>query len=213
VGSLLPHDIRTLADLAALADALDTGRAGHSLRVQRYATELAAALELPAVEIRSIHAAALLHDIGKLAVPTHILSKPGPLTALEMDAIRIHPHVGAELTCRVPFPYPVATLILAHHERWDGSGYPHGIPGDRIPLGARVIAASDCFDALTSDRPYQSAMSVEAALDVLEDERGKTLDPLVVEAFIDLLPDLLDPRAIGVDARPDIFYRYDWLST
>ena len=104
-------------------------------------------------EVQGVKTAALLHDIGKLAVPEHILSKPGPLTQEEFQKIRIHPQVGAEIISAVPFPYPVAPLILSHHERWDGKGYPHGLQGDDIPLGARVLSVVDYFDALTSDRP------------------------------------------------------------
>ena len=107
--------------------------------------------------------AALLHDIGKLAVPEHILSKPGPLTQEEFQKIRIHPQVGAEIISGVPFPYPVAPLILSHHERWDGKGYPAGLKGEEIPLGARILSVVDYFDALTSERPYHKAMSFEAA--------------------------------------------------
>ena len=104
-------------------------------------------------EIQGVKTAALLHDIGKLAVPEHILSKPGPLTQEEFQKIRIHPQVGAEIIAGVPFPYPVAPLILSHHERWDGKGYPAGMKGDEIPAGARILAVVDYFDALTSERP------------------------------------------------------------
>ena len=110
-------------------------------------------------EIQGVKTAALLHDIGKLAVPEHILSKPGPLTQEEFQKIRIHPQVGAEIISAVPFPYPVAPLILSHHERWDGKGYPQGLKGEEIPLGARILSVVDYFDALTSDRPYHKAMT------------------------------------------------------
>jgi len=101
-----------------------------------------------------VKTAALLHDIGKLAVPEHILSKPGPLTQEEFQKIRIHPQVGAEIISAVPFPYPVAPLILSHHERWDGKGYPQGLIGDQIPLGARILTIVDYYDAVTTERPY-----------------------------------------------------------
>ena len=119
---------------------------------------------MPDEEIQGVKTAALLHDIGKLAVPEHILSKPGPLTQEEFQKIRIHPQVGAEIISAVPFPYPVAPLILSHHERWDGKGYPHGLKGEEIPLGARILSVVDYFDALTSDRPYHRAMTHDAAL-------------------------------------------------
>src|SRR5439155_13407524 len=126
----------------------------------------------------------------KLAVPEHILSKPGPLTQEEFQKIRIHPEVGAEIISGVPFPYPVAPLILSHHERWDGKGYPSGLKGEEIPLGARILSVVDYFDALMSDRPYHKAMSVEAAANLLRQEGGKALDPRVVDTFIDMYPAL-----------------------
>ena len=136
----------------------------HIRRVQVYAAGIARALGMPEHEIQGVKTAALLHDIGKLAVPEHILSKPGPLTQEEFQKIRIHPQVGAEIISAVPFPYPVAPLILSHHERWDGKGYPQGLKGDEIPLGARILSVVDYFDALTSDRPYHRAMEHDAAL-------------------------------------------------
>ena len=126
--------------------------------------------------------AALLHDIGKLAVPEHILSKPGPLTPEEFQKIRAHPKVGADIVSSVPFPYPVAPLILSHHERWDGKGYPAGLKGEEIPLGARILSVVDYFDALMAERPYHKAMTAEAAIGLLQQEAGKGLDPQVVDA-------------------------------
>ena len=134
--------------------------------------------------------AALLHDIGKLAVPEHILSKPGPLTPEEFQKIRAHPKVGADIVSSVPFPYPVAPLILSHHERWDGKGYPAGLKGEEIPLGARILSVVDYFDALMAERPYHKAMSFDAAIGLLQQEAGKGLDPAVVAKFIELLPAL-----------------------
>ena len=131
--------------------------------------------------------AALLHDIGKLAVPEHILSKPGPLTQEEFQKIRIHPQVGAEIISGVPFPYPVAPLILSHHERWDGKGYPSGLKGEEIPLGARILSVVDYFDALMSERPYHKPMAFEEAIGLLHQESGKALDPRVVETFVEHL--------------------------
>jgi diguanylate cyclase (GGDEF)-like protein len=145
---------------------------------------------MPPNEIQGVKTAALLHDIGKLAVPEHILSKPGPLTQEEFQKIRIHPQVGAEIISGVPFPYPVAPLILSHHERWDGKGYPAGLKGDEIPLGARILSVVDYFDALMSERPYHKAMTVDAAVGLLKQESGKALDPRVVETFIEMYPAL-----------------------
>jgi diguanylate cyclase (GGDEF)-like protein len=139
-------------------------------------------------EIQAVRTAALLHDIGKLAVPEHILSKPGPLTAEEFQKVQAHPQVGADIIAAVPFPYPVAPLIQNHHERWDGRGYPRGLKGDDIPLGARILFLVDYFDALTSNRPYHEAMTFEAAVALIEQEAGKALDPRAVEAFVRVLP-------------------------
>jgi diguanylate cyclase (GGDEF)-like protein len=155
-----------------------------------YAAGIAGALGMPDNEIQGVKTAALLHDIGKLAVPEHILSKPGPLTQEEFQKIRIHPQVGAEIISGVPFPYPVAPLILSHHERWDGKGYPSGLRGDEIPLGARILSVVDYFDALMSERPYHKAMSLDAAIGLLRQESGKALDPRVVQTFIDMYPKL-----------------------
>ena len=145
--------------------------------MQTYATGVARALGMSEDEIQAVSTAALLHDIGKLAVPEHILAKPGPLTPEEFQKVRIHPQVGADIIASVPFPYPVAPLILSHHERWDGRGYPSGLKGEEIPLGARILCVVDYFDALTSDRPYHKAIGNEAALAILQQEAGKALDP------------------------------------
>ena len=145
--------LATIEALALAIDAKDQTAQTHIRRVQVYATGSRAGSGMPDNEIQGVKTAALLHDIGKLAVPEHILSKPGPLTQEEFQKIRIHPQVGAEIISAVPFPYPVAPLILSHHERWDGKGYPQGLKGDEIPLGARILSVVDYFDALTSDRP------------------------------------------------------------
>ena len=171
--------LATIEALALAIDAKDQTAQSHIRRVQVYAAGIARALGMPDNEIQGVKTAALLHDIGKLAVPEHILSKPGPLTQEEFQKIRIHPQVGAEIISAVPFPYPVAPLILSHHERWDGKGYPQGLKGDEIPLGARILSVVDYFDALTSDRPYHRAMEHDAALSLLEQEAGKALDPRV----------------------------------
>ncbi|PYR08731.1 MAG: hypothetical protein DMF99_18140 [Acidobacteria bacterium] len=178
--------LATIEALALAIDAKDQTAQSHIRRVQVYAAGLARALGMAENEIQGVKTAALLHDIGKLAVPEHILSKPGPLTQEEFQKIRIHPQVGAEIISGVPFPYPVAPLILSHHERWDGKGYPAGLKGDEIPLGARILAVVDYFDALMSERPYHKAMSLEAALGLVRQEAGKALDPRVVQTFVDM---------------------------
>src|SRR5690242_21419393 len=135
--------------------------------MQVYAGELARALGMSETEIQGVKTASLLHDIGKLGVPEHILSKPGPLTQEEFQKIRIHPTVGAEIIAAVPFPYPVAPLIQSHHERWDGKGYPQGLAGDVIPLGARILTIVDYYDAVTTERPYHKALTLEGAIALL----------------------------------------------
>jgi len=180
--------LATIEALALAIDAKDQTAQSHIRRVQVYAAGLARALGMSDTEIQGVKTAALLHDIGKLAVPEHILSKPGPLTQEEFQKIRIHPQVGAEIISGVPFPYPVAPLILSHHERWDGKGYPGGLKAEEIPLGARILSVVDYFDALMSERPYHKAMSFDAAIGLLRQESGKALDPRVVAIFIEMYP-------------------------
>jgi diguanylate cyclase (GGDEF)-like protein/putative nucleotidyltransferase with HDIG domain len=182
--------LATIEALALAIDAKDQTAQSHIRRVQVYAAGLARALDMPENEIQGVKTAALLHDIGKLAVPEHILSKPGPLTQEEFQKIRIHPQVGAEIISGVPFPYPVAPLILSHHERWDGKGYPGGLKAEEIPLGARILSVVDYFDALMSDRPYHKPMGFDAAIGLLHQESGKALDPRVVQTFVALYPAL-----------------------
>ncbi len=182
--------LATIEALALAIDAKDQTSQSHIRRVQLYAASVAKALGMSDNEVQGVKTAALLHDIGKLAVPEHILSKPGPLTPEEFQKIRAHPKVGADIVSSVPFPYPVAPLILSHHERWDGKGYPAGLKGEEIPLGARILSVVDYFDALMAERPYHRAMSAEAAVGLLRQESGKGLDPTVVAKFIVLLPSL-----------------------
>jgi diguanylate cyclase (GGDEF)-like protein/putative nucleotidyltransferase with HDIG domain len=182
--------LATIEALALAIDAKDQTAQSHIRRVQVYATSIARGLGMSDTEIQGVKTAALLHDIGKLAVPEHILSKPGPLTQEEFQKIRVHPQVGAEIISAVPFPYPVAPLILSHHERWDGKGYPQGLKGEEIPLGARILSVVDYYDALTSDRPYHKAMTPEAAMALLQQEAGRALDPQVVQMFVAMAPDM-----------------------
>ena len=182
--------LATIEALALAIDAKDQTSQSHIRRVQLYAAALARALGMTENDIQGVKTAALLHDIGKLAVPEHILSKPGPLTPEEFQKIRAHPKVGADIISAVPFPYPVSPLILSHHERWDGKGYPAGLKGEEIPLGARILSVVDYFDALMAERPYHKAMSFDAAIGLLQQEAGKGLDPIVVAKFIENLPAL-----------------------
>jgi diguanylate cyclase (GGDEF)-like protein/putative nucleotidyltransferase with HDIG domain len=182
--------LATIEALALAIDAKDRTGKSHIRRVQAFAAGLARTIGLSENEVQGVKTAALLHDIGKLAVPEHILSKPGPLTQEEFEKIRIHPQVGADIIAGVPFPYPVAPLILSHHERWDGKGYPAGMKGEEIPAGARILAVVDYFDALTSERPYHKAMNTEGAFALLKQEAGKALDPTIVQMFADTYPAL-----------------------
>jgi diguanylate cyclase (GGDEF)-like protein/putative nucleotidyltransferase with HDIG domain len=193
--------LATIEALARAIDAKDQTTQMHIRRVQVYAAGLAKAMDLSPSEIQGVKTAALLHDIGKLAVPEHILSKPGPLTQEEFQKIRIHPQVGAEIISAVPFPYPVAPLILSHHERWDGKGYPQGLIGDQIPLGARILTIVDYYDAVTTERPYHKALSHQSAIGLLRHESGRALDPALVDTFIEMLPALI-AEAATTDDRP-----------
>src|SRR5258708_16915587 len=183
-------DLGTIEAVGVAIDAKDQTSQLHIRRVQLYAAALARGLGMSENEIQGVKTAALLHDIGKLAVPEHILSKPGPLTPEEFQKIRAHPKVGADIVSSVPFPYPVAPLILSHHERWDGKGYPAGLKGAEIPLGARILSVVDYFAALMAERPYHKAMTSEAAIGLLQQEAGKGPDPQVVSLFHELLPSL-----------------------
>src|SRR5207249_544073 len=186
--------LATIEALARAIDAKDQTAQTHIRRVQIYAAGVARSMGLSEAEVQGVKTAALLHDIGKLAVPEHILSKPGPLTQEEFQKIRIHPQVGAEIIAAVPFPYPVAPIILSHHERWDGKGYPQGLTGESIPIGARILTIVDYFDAVTTERPYHKALSHEGAIGLMKHEPGKALDPALVTTFIKPLPALLaDP--------------------
>jgi diguanylate cyclase (GGDEF)-like protein/putative nucleotidyltransferase with HDIG domain len=179
--------------LARAIQAKDGGGSSHVERVQYYAAALARRLELADSDTQAVEIAALLHDIGKLAVPEHILSKPGPLTPDERKKMQMHAQIGAEIVSAVPFPRPVAPLIRSHHERWDGTGYPAGLRGEQIPIGARILSVVDCFDALTSERPYRPAVSADEAISLLHNEAGRAFDPAIVERFTELLPVLTPP--------------------
>lgn len=182
--------LATIEALALAIDAKGQTSPSHTRRIRLMAQRLAETLGMSEDDVHGVSVAALLHDIGMLAVPEHILAKSTLLTQDEFKKIRVHSQVGAEIVQAIPFPYPVASLILGHHERWDGKGYPLGLRGENIPLGARVLAIVDCFDALVSERPYHRALSIDAASDLLRQESGRAFDPAVVETFLKLLPQL-----------------------
>ncbi|MGA8154006.1 MAG: diguanylate cyclase [Terriglobales bacterium] len=175
--------LRTIEALALAIEAKDHTTHDHLQRVRVYAIEVAKELGVAGAEMEALHAAALLHDIGKLAVPEHIISKPGRLTPEEFEKMKIHPVVGAEILERVRFPYPVVPIVRAHHEKWDGSGYPYGLKGNEIPIGARVLTAVDYLDALASDRQYRRALPLEEAMQRLAAESGTSFDPRVVDVL------------------------------
>ncbi|MGC2020403.1 MAG: HD domain-containing phosphohydrolase, partial [Candidatus Sulfotelmatobacter sp.] len=172
--------LRTIEALALAIEAKDQTTGEHLQRVRIYAMELARELSLTEDETEALRAAAVLHDIGKLAVPEHIISKPGKLTPEEFEKMKIHPTVGAEILEQVDFPYPVVPIVRAHHEKWDGSGYPNGLAGEAIPIGARILSTVDCLDALASDRQYRRALPLDEAMAKVASEAGSAFDPQVV---------------------------------
>jgi putative nucleotidyltransferase with HDIG domain len=176
--------LSTIESLAHAIDAKDAVTHSHIRRVQTVALLLARRIGLTdESQLKALEAAALLHDIGKLAVPEHILNKPGRLTPAEFERMKTHAAVGAEILAEVDFPYPVVPIVRHHHENWDGSGYPDGLSGENIPIGARILSVIDCFDALTSDRPYRGALTPRAAFDIIRERRGRMYDPALVDAF------------------------------
>src|SRR5580765_6635735 len=175
--------LRTIEALALAIEAKDETTGEHLQRVRVYAMELAKELGLSADETEALQAASVLHDIGKLAVPEHIISKPGKLTPEEFEKMKIHPIVGAEILERVRFPYPVVPIVRAHHEKWDGSGYPYGLKGEQIPIGARILSSVDFLDAMASDRQYRRALPLNDVMQKLSAESGKSFDPRVVDVL------------------------------
>jgi putative nucleotidyltransferase with HDIG domain len=188
--------LSTVEALALAIDAKDQVTHGHIRRVQRYTMALAEALGVKdEKQLDALRAAALLHDTGKLAVPEYILNKPGPLTAAEFERMKVHADVGADILKSIDFPYPVEPIVRHHHEAWDGSGYPTGLKAQEIPLGARILSVVDCYDALTSDRPYRPRMTRQRAEQVLRERRGKAYDPWVVDSFLSILDRLEEAEA------------------
>jgi diguanylate cyclase (GGDEF)-like protein/putative nucleotidyltransferase with HDIG domain len=176
-------NMRTIEALALAIEAKDHTTHTHLHRVRTYAVEIAKELNLSSDDTEALRAAALLHDIGKLAVPEQIISKPGRLTPEEFEKMKVHPLVGAEILERVAFPYAVAPIVRSHHERWDGSGYPDGLRGQEIPIGARILAAVDCLDALASHRQYRPALPLIEAMAGVKERAGTWFDPRVVEVL------------------------------
>lgn len=173
--------LRTIETLALAIEAKDQTTHDHLQRVRVYAHEIGVELGLAEDETLALEAASLLHDIGKLAVPEHIICKPGKLTKEEFEKVKIHPVVGADILKRVEFPYPVVPIVRSHHEKWDGTGYPDGLKAEEIPIGARILSAVDCLDALASDRQYRPALPLDEAIQVLIELSGTSFDPQIVD--------------------------------
>jgi len=203
--------MRTIEALALAIDAKDHATHEHLHRVRTYALEIAKELHLDSSELDALRAAALLHDVGKLAVPDHIISKPGRLTPEEFEKMKIHPIVGAEILEKVAFPYPVAPIVRSHHEKWDGSGYPDGLKGEEIPIGARILGTVDCLDALASDRQYRKALPLDEAMREVAAQAGIAFDPKVVEIlqrrYVELERLALDSLGGADGARSSVSYK------
>jgi putative nucleotidyltransferase with HDIG domain len=188
--------LSTIGALSTAIEAKDGVTSSHIHRVRHYAMGLARALgNLDEQTVKAIEAAALLHDTGKLAVPERILNKPGKLTPAEFETMKLHVEAGADILSSIDFPYPVVPIVRAHHENWDGTGYPNGLKGVEIPIGARILSVVDCYDALTSDRPYRPAMTDDEALAIVRARRGTFYDPAVVDVFEQVCRDL-DPFTV-----------------
>jgi len=197
--------LATVEALATAIDAKDQTTHEHVRRVQIYAAGLARIFGLSEAEIEALGAGALLHDVGKLAVPDHILNKPGKLTPAEFEKMKIHTTVGSQILERVGFPYPVVPIVRYHHERWDGKGYPEGLQGEQIPMTARILSVVDCFDAVREDRPYRCGLTREQACHLLINGSGKHFDPQVVETFLLHLPEFeREIAAIGAPIEPSV---------
>ena len=190
--------------LEALGDALDLKDAeteGHSKRVTAFTMAIARAMELPHEDVRVIARGAFLHDVGKMAIPDAILRKPGRLTPEEQMLMREHAYLGYQMLRRIPFLREAANIVYSHQERFDGSGYPRGLKGDQIPLGARIFAVADTFDAITSDRPYRAAQSISAARREIQTYSGRQFDPKVVDTFISISEELWQQLRDEIDAQ------------
>ncbi|HEX8473762.1 MAG TPA: diguanylate cyclase [Pyrinomonadaceae bacterium] len=207
--------MNTIESLAIAIDAKDQTTHGHVRRTQIYAMELGKLLGVKDSELDALRAGALLHDVGKLAVPEYILNKPGKLTAAEFEKMKVHTVVGGDIIKRVNFPYPVEDIVRFHHEKWDGTGYPRGLKSEEIPLVARIIAVVDFYDATRCDRPYRVGMKREDSLALLRRMAGSSFDPRVVDTFqehIDYFDSLIAEQDIQeqvasedemTNARPD----------
>lgn len=191
-----------ISSLAMAIDAKDRTTNKHTQRTQIYGQRLAQRLGVAHADQEAIRIAALLHDVGKIGIPESILCKPGKLTSEEFEIMKTHVEIGAGIVEGIPFPWPVVPVVMGHHERWDGLGYPQNLKGEDIPIGARILSLVDVFDALTSDRPYRKAMAKEDAIKMLKANAGTQFDPKAVEAFIQLLPEM-EAEIAAIEAQAD----------
>src|SRR5581483_10763254 len=187
-------------------DAKDRYTHGHIRRVQAYAVELAILCGIvDEKELLALQAGALLHDIGKIAIPEYILNKPTVLTETEYEKMKIHPVVGANILSSIEFPFALVPIVKSHHERWDGNGYPEGLKGEEIPLSARILSLVDCYDALTTNRPYRAPMDREKVIEFFRREAGSAYDPGVVHTFIENIEDIEAAGSAVVTERIDLW--------
>jgi len=184
--------------LSAALDVHDDDAAGHAQRVTFYALEMARRMGCSQEEIDSLERAARVHDIGKIGIPDAILLKPGRLTLEETEVMKAHVQIGYQIVSRLGFMAAAAEIVLTHHERWDGGGYPQGIRGDEIPLGTRIFSVADTLDAITSDRPYRRAAPYAVARAEIERESGRQFDPRVVQTFLSV------PEEVWEEVRQDL---------
>lgn len=183
----LEHTERVIFMLAAAVEAKDAYTEGHLRRLRAYSEQLAVACGLAHTEVRAVRYGGILHDIGKIGVDEAIIRKPGPLTPEQMAQMQRHPEIGAQIISQMRFAREVAPIISAHHEYWDGSGYPRRLAGEQIPIGARIITIVDAYDAMSTDRPYRAALSVDEVMRRLIAGRGTQFDPTMLDVFLELL--------------------------
>ena len=189
----------TVQVVASTVEMRDPYTAGHQRGVGRIAEAVAREMGLPPDRVRALRLAAIVHDLGKIHVPTEILTKPGALSAVEYELIKTHPQIGYDILKQVQFPWPIAEMVLQHHEKIDGSGYPNGLKGDAILLEARILCVADVVESMMSHRPYRPSLGLDAALDEIRKGRGKIYDPDVVDACLTVMPALEKQLPAGQD--------------
>jgi putative nucleotidyltransferase with HDIG domain len=200
--------MRTVESLALAVDAKDQTTYGHIRRVKVYATGLAKLIGIKNLdELKAIETGALLHDIGKLAIDDYILNKPGRLSKQEFEKIKMHATAGDEILQQIRFPFPVAKYVRYHHERWDGQGYPDGLKGEEIPLGARILSVADAFDAIRFSRPYKLSIVQDEAVEILRSQSGTVYDPKLVKLFIEHIAALEEAAAKESQSVPELSFR------